>query len=137
MATDLTNEVFVAVEGYEGAYEISNRARVKSLDREIQRNGRTYRRKGKFLRPRKNNKGYWQVPLSKDGKVSYPLLHRLVAKGFLTQPEGCDIVHHIDNDVDHNWPENLEYTTPSGNIQYAIDQNRIIARPVIRSDGKY
>jgi len=136
MATNSSTEVFVAVEGYEGIYEVSNQANVRSLDREVRTEKRTYHLKGRILRPRKTSRGYWQVSLSKDGQVTDFLLHRLVAKGFLEQPEGCNIVNHLDNDKDHNWADNLEYTTHAGNIQHAIMLNRVITRSVMRSDGK-
>lgn len=138
MATE-TTEVWVAVEGYEGLYEVSNLGRVQSVDRYVPYKDGTRFYKGRILRPATNNKGYLQVMLCKGGKVRAMLLHRLVAAAFCAEDrhDGCDVVNHKDNDPNNNRADNLEYTTNRGNTLHAILSNRIVSRAVIRSDGKY
>lgn len=137
MATNAV-ERWVAVEGYEGYYEVSDMGRVRSLDRYVS-NGRGGTRlyKGRMLTPVRNNKGYLQVLLSKDGESKRFLLHRLVAAAFCERPEGCDIVNHKDNCPGNCEASNLEYTTHKGNTLHAILENRIVTVAVLRSDGKY
>lgn len=130
-------EIWKAVEGYEGLYEVSDSGRVRSLDRHIATIRGSRLCKGRILRPIKNNTGYYQVILAKNGRARHFLVHRLVAAAFCEHPEGCDVVNHIDNNPSNNNCTNLEYTTHKGNTFHAIMENRMIARPVIRSDGKY
>lgn len=116
-------ENWLDVEGYIGIYKVSDSGRVKSLDR-IDSNGRT--RKGKVLNQTSIN-GYKSVNLSKECQVRRTLVHRIVAKAFLTQPDGCNIVNHIDNNPFNNCAENLEWTTYKGNMQHAAKQGRMRA----------
>lgn len=136
MATE-TMEVWVAVEGYAGLYEISNTGKCRSLDRRINTIRGTRLCKGKLLKPQMNSRGYLQVSLCKDGKVKHFLLHRLVAAAFCEQSAGCDIVNHRDSNPSNCEADNLEFTDHKGNTLHAILENRIVSRAVIRSDGKY
>ena len=110
MATH-TMEVWVAVEGYEGLYEVSNKGRVRSLDRYASTGSGTRLCKGRVLTPIRNNKGYLQVILFKGGRARHFLLHRLVAAAFCERPKGCNIVNHKDCNPGNCEASNLEYTT--------------------------
>ena len=75
-------EYWLPITGFEGLYEVSNLGRVKSLERD-----ETYMQNGKFCtRHRKekmkklvlDEKGYFQVTLSKNGKDKKCLVNRLV-----------------------------------------------------------
>lgn len=105
------------VEGYLGRYRVSNRGRVYSL---------TYLGGcGKFLKPRVSNKGYICVGLwDRDVTLKVCYVHRLVATAFNIKPEGCDVVNHLDSNRQNNLPENLEWTTYSGNVQHCIRVGR-------------
>ena len=47
------NEIWIAIKGYEGYYEVSTLGNVRSVDKYIERNnGQIYFRKGKILKPR-------------------------------------------------------------------------------------
>ncbi len=89
--------------GYEGLYQVSNTGLVKSLK------GRRERIL-KFSSPR----GYKCVKLYKDGKVNY-LVHRLVAKAFIPNPDNKPDVNHLDGVRSNNNAENLEWCTSSEN----------------------
>ena len=43
-------EIWVDIKGYEDFYQVSNQGRVRSLDREVIRNGRVTKLKGKVLK---------------------------------------------------------------------------------------
>ena len=64
------SEVWKAISGYEGLYEVSDLGNIRSLDRVIKskHNGTTVK-KGRILTPfYEERKGYYQVKLSKNGK---------------------------------------------------------------------
>lgn len=107
------------VPGHEGAYEVSDHGRVRSLDRGVWQSpsdrGRGYWRrvKGQVLRP---------APMTKQGHVSVCLgrgnsqcVHSLVAAAFLgPRPEGADVCHR-DGDATNNRAGNLYYGSRSQN----------------------
>jgi hypothetical protein len=48
-------------------------------------------------------------------------VHRLVAKHFITNPNNCNVVNHIDGNKLNNKASNLEYCTSSENAQHAVN----------------
>lgn len=96
------------VDGYEGLYEVSNMGRVKSLKYNKER----------ILKVGKNDKGYLQVHLSKDGKAKGYTVHRLVATAFCENPMGYTEVNHINEDKADCRAENLEWCSRSYNNTY-------------------
>lgn len=109
-------EQWIAVE-FNNRYEVSNKGRVRRIVA-----GKSTKI-NRVLKPRKNDKGYVSVMLyfgTKDNKRSFSI-HKLVAHAFLgKKPEGYEINHK--NGVKHdNLLENLEYVTPSQNVQHAFD----------------
>lgn len=104
-------EIWKDVVGYEGMYEVSNKGRVRSLDRKDIRGRRV---KGKYLKYKKTSRGYLSLQLC--GKDC--LIHRLVAKAFIPNPENKPQVNHIDGDKSNNNVENLEWCTSSENNKH-------------------
>jgi len=109
-------ERWLPVVGYEGLYEVSNHARVRSLDRwVVYSNGVKRFYKGKLLKPALLKKGYATVALGKDHRNKY--VHRLVAEAFLGPcPEGMEVLHG-PNGVADNSVNNLSYGTRRQNMQ--------------------
>lgn len=107
--TDLPNEEWREIQGYEGKYLVSNKARIKSLKQTRER----------ILTAFPNNKGYLRVCLCKNGKGRYFLLSRLVAKAFCenSRPETAIVVDHIDGDITNNHADNLQWLTLSENAK--------------------
>ena len=68
---NLPNEVWKPIDGYE-KYYVSSFGRIKSLKH----------KKEKILTAFPNNKGYYRVCLSNDGKSRHFLVSRLVAAAF-------------------------------------------------------
>lgn len=46
-------------------------------------------------------------------------MHRLVAEYFCHKPDGCNIIHHLDNNGLNNHYTNLIWTTQSYNVKMA------------------
>ena len=107
---DLENEIWVDIEGYEDDYQESNYGRTKSF-----KNG-----KFKILRPAVDGKGYLHVVLYKNNEPQSFRINRLVAQCFIPNPNNLPEVNHKFGVKFDNYFENLEWTTPSGNIQHAI-----------------
>ena len=92
-------EIWRAIAGYEGLYEVSSWGRVRSLN---------YCRRGKIVilnLSAKPNK-YIKVGLRKNGKTTTFWVHRLVAVAFLLPPQKEQTqVDHIDGDKQNNQAE--------------------------------
>lgn len=101
------------IEGY-NEYMVSNYGNVKSL---------SYNKTGKekVLTPCVDRKGYLFVTLH--GKQLR--IHRLVALTFIPQESGKEFVNHKDENKQNNAVWNLEWCTPSYNLNYNGNRKRI------------
>ena len=114
-------ELWLPIEGYEGLYEVSDRGRVRSLGRivEFKKFGKSVKslKKGKVLDPVKRDE-YLGVCLSKDGVRISHLIHRLVARVFIPNPNNYPQINHKDEDKFNNCANNLEWCTAKYNDNY-------------------
>jgi hypothetical protein len=108
-------EIWKDIEGFEGLYQVSSYGRVRSFDR-YDRMGRVKR--GTILAPCDNSRGYKYVCLCKDGSKKHEYIHRLVAMHFLINDRNCSQINHKDENKSNNNLSNLEWCTPSENINY-------------------
>ncbi len=100
------------VVGYEGAYEVSDLGRVRSLDRVTDR-GRKWR--GRMMSPCPLQNDYVIVTLWREGKQRSPLVHRLVLAAFVgPAPDGHEALHRDGNRA-NNQLSNLAWGTHSEN----------------------
>ena len=107
------NEEWRAIPGYEGLYEVSDRGRVRSLDRMRPFRGGWRPVRGRVLSPWMSR--YWNVRLSREGVVTAHSVHSLVAAAFIgPRPDGMHVCHN-DGDRNNNSVGNLRYDTPSAN----------------------
>ena len=112
---ELNNEKWKDIEGYEGAYQVSNLGRVRSL-----KFGRV-----KVLRPEKCTCGYLCVNLYKNGKRKHLSVHRLVADAFIHNDNIFNTeVNHRNEDKTDNRVTNLEWCDRQYNNTYNDIQNR-------------
>ena len=110
-------EIWKQIYGYPD-YKVSNYGRVW---------GRRY---NKVLKPQIDRYGYLYVNLYKDGKLKSVKIHRLVAAHFIAfvPEEGKTLndyqVNHIDENKEHNYSSNLNYTDCKGNINHGTANTR-------------
>ena len=108
-------------------YEASNLGRIRSKDRIIDtKSGYKYLKKGRILKQREDQHGYYQTTLSQNGKEKIMKVHRAVAYAFLSNPDNKPCVNHIDNNPKNNNLENLQWCTLKENSQWMIKQGRAI-----------
>lgn len=123
-----SQEIWLPVQGYEGLYEVSNLARIRSLPRTyFTSNGKIVRLKGLLKKQTSMSNGYLHATFTKDGKTTQHLIHVLVAKAFVENPNGYPHVNHKDLNPKNCLPENLEWVTHQQNIIHARDNGKMNA----------
>lgn len=124
--SNLPGEVFKDIEGFNGAYQVSNLGRVKSVARITARvNGKALSVKERILRTGKNAKGYPTTSLFQDGRLKTKTIHRLVANAFIPNPDCKKEVDHIDFDRSNNKASNLRWATRSENVKSSYNAGNI------------
>lgn len=110
------------LKGYEDEYIIDELGNIVCLPKEDKRHRNQYSSyyviKGKV-----DAHGYVRVALTKEGKTKECLVHRLVAKQFIPNPDNLPQVNHKNGNKCDNTVANLEWCTASQNTQHAVDNN--------------
>ena len=101
---DNIKEIFIPIDGFD-KYFVSNMGNVKSD------------KTNRMLKIQKKL-GYSTVVLSNTSKSYCFLVHRLVAKAFIPNPENKLTVNHINHDTYDNRVENLEWNTQKEQNEY-------------------
>lgn len=110
-------EIWKPIKDFEGHYQVSNFGRVKSI------------KFGKEIILKQNiRRGYYYVGLSKNGKVKYFQVHRLVAEAFLPNTDNLPQVNHKDENKLNNNVDNLEFCDNKYNSNFGTRNERISKR---------
>ena len=122
-------EEWKQVAGYEGQYMVSNKGRVKSLERtRVGKCGCIYQVKERILKQYKDNRQYLYVDLCKNAKTKRYKVHRLVAETFLPNKEGLPCVNHKDETRTNNCIDNLEWCSFKYNSNYGTAIKRRVEK---------
>jgi hypothetical protein len=89
----------------------------------VNERGEVFSQRGKMLCQWKDNMGYKQVVLYKEGKRYYKRVHRLVYEAFNGKIPDNLFINHIDSKKDNNDLSNLELMTNSENIKHFHQNN--------------
>ena len=107
--TELANEQWRDIEGYDGMYQVSDLGRVRSR----------YSGEWRVLKPRNNGTGYLLVSLYRNGKQKQSYVHRLVASAFIpNDDETKNQINHINECKSENRVSNLEWCSAQYNMTY-------------------
>lgn len=124
----MEKEIWKAIEGFEGLYEISNQGVVRSSGREIvYADGRVYKYKQQ-VRKLTLNKGYLYVTLRKNGQTYSRKVHRLVAQAFIPNPLKKTCIDHVNTNKLDNRADNLRWVTHSENMMNDITRRNMSNR---------
>ena len=117
-------EVWRPVRDFEGLYEVSNLARVRSVERYVQF-GRSQRFiESHVLTQQPMPTGYLTVSLKDKKRKVSRTVHRIVAEAFVPNPNNLKDVNHKDEDKTNNLPSNLEWCDRKYNINYGTGKYR-------------
>lgn len=123
----LKGEEWREIPGWE-RYASSTYGRIASLGESYLCGTRVCRRKPQLLSPRKTSEspGYLSVVLS-DGKGNRRsfLVHCLVARTFIPNPQNLPFINHKDENPSNNKCENLEWCTQKYNCNYGTHNARM------------
>lgn len=111
-------ETWRDIPGFEGAYQASDRGRVRSLDREVRTRHGHRRIPGQAIATQPINSGYLIAHLYRENVRTALLVHRLVALAFL---EGYDeTINHVNGNKQDNALPNLEWASYTDNHLHAV-----------------
>lgn len=137
-------EEWKPIVGFEGLYEVSNLGNVRSISRLRKGKGNSFCwHKGKILKPQLSYNGYCRVGINdSNGKQHIFSVHKLVALAFVPNLHNEVEINHKDENKTNNIASNLEWCSPSYNINYGTRNTRVaakMAKPVVITrlvDGK-
>ena len=142
----IENETWKPVKGYEGLYEVSDLGRVKKSKLLCLNQYILFWTEEKILKPRKNNRGYLRIALTKNKSHKVYLVHRLVAEAFIPNPNNLPMVNHKDENPLNNISKNLEWCDSKYDNNYGTKKIRAskamtngkLSKPVLQYtlDGK-
>lgn len=118
----MKDEIWKPIKGYKGFYEVSNKGRVRSVER---LDARGQHRKSKVISI-KNIRSSKQVTLFRDGKRKNFLVQKLVADAFLEAPQANEKLIYVDGNPENNCVENLKWQKKAQRKRniYRFEDNR-------------
>jgi hypothetical protein len=133
--TNIQEEIWKDIPGFEGYYQASYSGKIRSVDRVVISNDKIHKErqtfhKGRELKPSKNRLGYLMVYPSKGGpkhreRKYSKTVHSLVGLTWIPNPDGLKELNHLDTNKENNSVPNLKWCTRSENMQHAHDSGLI------------
>lgn len=123
---------FVDIPGYEGLYSINRNGDIYCYPKFREHNGWVSERiMRKYVKPN----GYVNACLRKDGVKKYAMVHRIVAKMFVENPNGYRCIDHKNSNKQDNDINNLQWCTHSYNNKQAYARGEKIITNRLRNVG--
>ncbi len=110
----MSEKIWKSVDGFPG-YFVSN-------------HGEIIGKKGTLLKPSLSYRGYHRANIYNADGLFQTLVHRVVAKAFIDNPENKKEVNHKDCNKLNNVASNLEWATSAENKKHAGENNRFNPR---------
>jgi len=127
---EIVNEEWKPIIGYEGLYEISNFGRIKTLKRKFVLQTKLFKQQTSIY-------GYYIVTLNKGNKETKNyLVHILVAKHFIPNPQNKPEVNHKKGIKKDNRFFELEWSTKLENVQHAFSTGLVCHKGVKNANCK-
>jgi len=135
----MNKEIWKDVVGYEGLYEVSNKGRVKGMEKSFYcGKGRVVHLNDKIMASKINKKSkYHSVSLCNTVSVKIISIHRLVAIAFIPNPLKKRCVNHLDGNPGNNNLYNLEWATHRENAHHAHDTGLVVKKKRKGTSSKY
>lgn len=104
----------IEIDGEKTNYEVSDSGKVRRINNHH------------IVKATLNSAGYLLIRIRHQGKTITEFLHRLVAKAFVPNPYGFNIVNHIDEDKENDRADNLEWCDKSYNLKYSYYRRKTV-----------
>lgn len=137
-SVSLEGEEWRDVVGYEGIYKVSNKGRVASLSRTVDRKRYKFVCKPKLLKDRIGKNGYSTITLCDEYNNQHPAsIHYIVASAFIQNPNNYPCIDHINTIRNDNRVENLRWCTVSMNNLNPITRSKMSKSRTGKYFGSY
>lgn len=102
----------IEIDGEKTVYEVNRVGEVRRINNH------------RILKPQSHRDGYLYVRMRHQGKTIFQYLHRIVATAFVPNPNGYEIVNHIDENRQNDTANNLEWCDKSYNFKYSYNRRK-------------
>lgn len=121
----MNDEIWKPIDEFEGLYEVSNLARVRSVGKYVRGGNNVIYIPPHIKQQSINPYGYYYVILYKNNISKTCMVHILVAKAFIPNPENKPCIDHINTIRTDNRIENLRWVTHHENTQNPLTLKHI------------